>query len=90
MRKRAYIGVTVGLRAFDALFELAKRNNVTVTAYIRAIITDALVEEGFDGIQFLGAPGRPRGRKASTPSRDAELGDSNHSNGLSPRQAVGT
>ena len=49
-----------------ALGRAAERNNVTISEYLRAIIIDALVEEGFDfsHVQRQRAQGCPKAGEA--------------------------
>lgn len=58
-----FLGLNIHPDAYQALKELATRNKVTVSWYVRAIITDALVEEGFDERRFR-PEGNSQGREA--------------------------
>lgn len=47
-----------------AVKKLASKNNVSTADYIRGIIIDALVEEGYDARRFR-QEGNPQGREGS-------------------------
>lgn len=55
---------------YNALRELSHKNGVSISAYLRSIIIDALVEEGFDARRFR--------QEGNSPSREGSeaTGDS--------------
>lgn len=57
------VAIRLTTEEYANLETLATRNNVKVTPYVMAIITDVLVEEGFNGIQRFRPKGSPTGRK---------------------------
>lgn len=58
-----YRTVLVNLHSeeFDGLYATAAKHNVSVSAYLRSIVVDALVEEGFTFVQRGGTKGRSKG-----------------------------
>lgn len=63
VRKVKTIGAMVNPEEYSAIQSLAHKHGVTVSAFVRAIITDALVEEGFDARRFR-SPGNTQGRES--------------------------
>lgn len=63
MKERS-VGTRLPTQEYWALRDLAEHHHVTVSQFIKGIIVDALVEEGFDARRFR-SPGDTQGREAS-------------------------
>lgn len=60
---RRTLAACVTVPEYDAFTELAKRHNVPMSTYLRAIVVDALVEEGFVFVQRIGKARGTSGRE---------------------------
>lgn len=75
---------------YDALKALAERNKVPLDEYLRAIVVDVLVEEGFDGLQCRRTKGHSQSGERQRRSRAPAPRSLTVDNVLVARQGVGS